>query len=154
MIKDWEERGVGFKLPNRGFLEDDTCTFINLTTFADNFTLFASSYEKLQQMVDDITRRIQEVGLAWKVRRNRDGSKKGPDVMPAGSLRNINPANDITIDTEEGRLGVNLVDRLETLGVLITDNGADEESINHRLTKAEGTFWKKSRTFKGKGSPQ
>ena len=45
----------------------------------------------------------------------------------------------------------NMVDKLVTLGVLINNKGEDEASIDHRIAKADKTFWKNSRTFRGKG---
>ena len=73
LLTEWKGKGEGFKMPNQGFLEDNTYALINLITFADNFTLFASSY--VQRMMDDMTARIEEVGLTWKVRKNKKGEQ-------------------------------------------------------------------------------
>ena len=60
-------------MPSNGYGESETYDVINLLTFADNFTLFASSYEQLQMMINELTARVQEVGPTWKIRKNREG---------------------------------------------------------------------------------
>ena len=70
IVKRWNRDKVGFKMPNEGYGEPGTETLVNLITFADNFTLCASSFEELQTMINELTAKIQEAGLTWKVRKN------------------------------------------------------------------------------------
>ena len=104
-------------------------------------------------MMDDIARRIEKAGVTWKVRKDKEGRHIGPDVMPVGSLRNPQPTEEITLKTQEGKLTINIVDKLDTLGTRISNKGGDVESIDYRIAKADRAFWnKKTRTFRGKGS--
>ena len=71
MVEEWRTKGLGFKLWNDGFYTEGTYTLVNLITFADNFTIFAATYEELQTMLDDITERLTKVGMTWKVQNIR-----------------------------------------------------------------------------------
>ena len=95
---------------NNGFLTAGTYGLINLITFADNFTILATTYEALQIMLDDITERLMKVGMTWKVKKDRKGNYVRPDAIPSGLLRSVKARKEVTIETEVGRLEVNIVE--------------------------------------------
>ena len=60
-------------------------------------------------MLDDITERLTKVGMTWKVKKDKKENYVGPDAMPAGLLRDTKAKKEVTIETEVGRLKVNIV---------------------------------------------
>ena len=72
---------------NKGYGIEGTYELINLETFADNITVFASGYAEMQRMTKELTEIITAIKLKWKAGREKDGVSLGPNLMLAGALR-------------------------------------------------------------------
>ena len=97
--------------------------------FADNITLYASGYDELQLMLDEITQVIHGLKLKWKPGKPKDGVCRGPNCMVAGALRKEGKDRKVYVETSVGKQPLEWVDKLVVLGSLITAEGNDVEAL-------------------------
>ena len=115
MAQGWNERGIGFKMPNKGFTkeeggEGEDHHVVSMEIFADNVTLLASGYEEMQTMINEITVCMHRIKLKWKPGKDKEGNAVGASCLVAGSLRKTDARQEVVMETSKGPRALVYVD--------------------------------------------
>ena len=116
--------------------------------WADSIFLLSKTREEAQEMINDVTDRMKEMGLEWKIR-NSDGSS-ALDCMAGGEL--VEEEIRLTTRTGEGEeVGFEQKKEIKALEITMGQEGNSYKCLRFRMRQAERAFWKHAKIFKGRG---
>ena len=129
LVVQWADRKWGFVLKT----SEEDARYITHAVFADNIVLFAASRQILQQMVDELTTAMYNLGLEWK--------SSSLETLAGGQLRGgplelyARVSHDCILTYKEGS-------KLFLLGDEFDAAGSTEVSFMHRLGIGDITYFK------------
>ena len=137
----WKRRGFGFSFKD---FDDSNIIHPALThlIWADNIIFFASSTCHFRTMAQDLTKAVYEIRFRWKF--------ESLECMLCGL--SVDGAAENSFIEAGGTVRFTVKRRMALLGTMFDQRGDTEESMEYRLTKAEGCFWKHFKTFHGPGA--
>ena len=138
-ITKWREEGVGYHIEGR------EC---NHFIWADNIILIANNLPEMQRMLDDLTTNTLDAKFMWK-----EG-----EIMAGGDLVDDKGNLKDNLDPDAQTISTWIADKNDTtkcnyetlpikteitlLGTRLHYTGNSTRSMEHRLAKAENTFWR------------
>ena len=116
LVEGWKDAKIGFKL--------DSGELFNHLVWVDGVWLMATSHGELTRMASTLTELMDHQNLPWK-ESSLDVTSTCVEHLPS-----------IRINSRHGELIAKPVERMVTLGHLLTRSGSSAEAAEYRLGKA------------------
>ncbi len=134
LVVAWPFHGIGVKM---GGAQDREAVLFH-AVWADNIILFASSYDMMQIMVDELTVAIHQYSPCWK--------KSSLELLAGGTLIN-EPPKKISAKQDGAELIYTPTQQLLLLGELFDNHGSTETARAHRQGIADAIYYKNAKAY-------
>ena len=127
-----------------GMTADDGAVVVNHLFFADNGYFLADSLQDALEMFENVTECLYALGFQWK-------PSSLQIMFVAGGCNSGQEVVEIRLPNGESA-SLQVVEEMEVLGALVTQEAAFKEALDYRLSKGERVFRKYQGLLCGKGS--
>ena len=114
--------------------------WIAAVAYLDDIYILASSVEHAQIMLDEVVIALGNIGLSLQIAKVRVMTDKYGLANPRG--------DSLYVDN----LPIQQVESLKVLGSMISHDGAEKLTIEHRIQRAWACYWKWQKVLEGQAS--